>query len=55
MGTPDERAGSIAGYEPEPVNQGYENRRKHKKLGGKPHPQDQVSSVQANESNGRLR
>ncbi len=55
MGTPDERAGSTAGFVPEPVNAGYENRRKHADLGGKPTPQDQVSSVQANESNGRLR
>ena len=55
MGTPDDRAGDISGFVPEPVNAGYENRRKHKDLGGKPNPQTAATSVQANESDGRLR
>ena len=50
MGTPDDRAGDISGFVPEPVNAGYVNKRKHQ--GGRPNPQDRISSVQPNTSNG---
>ena len=49
-GKPDDRAGDISGFVPEPVNAGYENKRKHQ--GGRPNPQDRTSSVQPNTSNG---
>ena len=52
-GTPDERAGVTSGYEPRPINAGYEYERKH--LGGRPDPQTAVTSVQANESDGGLK
>jgi NADH-quinone oxidoreductase subunit I len=49
-GQPDDRAGDISGYVGEPVNSGYENKRKH--MGGRPNPQDRTTSVQPNTSNG---